>query len=133
MAIAWAELAEDQNATSSGAATTASVTFATNSLALIWVTLRASTDPTAGSVTATGHSRTWTEVVRGGDPNRVGVLLRSMAATSTGTIDLQGPADTLGMTWVVFEATGVITGNNGADAITDATGNGGNVNGHGQP
>jgi hypothetical protein len=128
MAIAFNPLLSNEGTPTAGVIVTASAAFALDALSLIWVTCRATTDPFGGTFSLSGGSRTWVEVGREGDPNRVGVLFRSMGSGFTSAITITGPTDMLNATWSLSEATGVITGNNGADAITDVAVNGGQSN-----
>ncbi len=128
MAIAFTLLTSNEGTPVSGAISTASVTFAANALSLVWVTCRATADPAGGTFSLSGGGRTWAEVGRAGDPNRIGVLFRSMGSGFTSAISISGPTDMLNATWSAQEATGVMTGNNGADAIAGAAVLGGVAN-----
>lgn len=140
MALAFTKRDEGEAATTAGAQATASVALAANSLGLVVVALRSTAAPGVNVVSMTSSHGTWVRAAEkqlGFGTNRMMGVFRTMGAGATGVISIQGPSDTLGMTWAVIEVTGVDTsGSNGAGAVNNAAPidtNAGDVNGIGQP
>lgn len=138
--MGWTKLDEGESTPTLGAQNTASVNIPANVLGLVIVTLRAATAPGSNVVSMTSSHGTW---VRGVErtitsgANRLVAVFRTMGAGATAVIAIQGPTDTLGMTWTVVTRDGTVTtGSSGAGAVNNASpldSNNGTVDANGQP
>lgn len=116
-----------------GVITTASVAVAANAFDRVVISMRAATSPAGGTFSVTGAGRTWVEMGRAGNSGRLLISFRSQGAGGSGALTLNMPTDAIGACWAVIETTGTIIGNNGADAISNVSVNGGLSSGSVQP